>query len=309
MFCSNSINVILAKRRTEQVILGAALFLAALLLLTACGGSGGGLGGGSGGGSEGVVVIGSGNASASGSASADPITQTCQPPDMEGCYGYGDMQAYADQIIPLVEAFFDDTYADMPHPKQYIYIPEGTVASSACGNLPAEVAYHYCPGDDKIYLGQPELWTFYSNDGDAAPVVGVAHEWGHHVQSMTGVPEAKSNVAQITRENQADCVAGAWLAYADKKGWLTYPDDLNDIKAVLKEVASTEPNRDHGDLDERRQSMRLGRRNGLQGCNDFYQIIVEGTTPSASSGATPSATPSASPSASPTSSSSASASP
>src|SRR5215217_9053622 len=174
MFCSNSINVILAKRRTEQVILGAALFLAALLLLTACGGLGGG--------SEGVVVIGSGNASASGSASADPITQTCQPPDMEGCYGYGDMQAYADQIIPLVEAFFDDTYADMPHPKQYIYIPEGAVAPSGCGPIPADGAYLYCSGDDKIYLGQPQLWSFYSNDGDAAPVVGLAHEWGHHVQ-------------------------------------------------------------------------------------------------------------------------------
>lgn len=286
----NTEDVILAKRRTWRVTMGAALFLAALLLLTACGGSGGN--------SENLAAGGSGSAvasgSASGSASGEPISQTCSPPDMEGCYGYEDMQAYGNQIVPMVEAFFDDTYADMPHPKGYVYIPEGEASSSPCGSIPAEEAYAYCTGDANIYLGQPLMWMFYSDDGDAAPAVGLAHEWGHHVQNVVGVPQAKSNVAQITRENQADCVAGAWIAYADEKGWLDYPDDLNDTTGLLKDIASTEPNRDHGDLDERTNSMILGIEDGLQGCNDFYPIVDEGTTPSVSSGASPSASPTSS---------------
>ena len=191
---------------------------------------------------------------------------------MEGCYGYEDMQAYADQIIPMVEAFFDDTYADMPHPKGYVYIPEGQAASSPCGSTPAEEAYFYCSGDDKIYLGQPLMWAFYSEAGDAAPAVGLAHEWGHHVQNVVGVPprETLSQVGQIYRENQADCISGAWVAYADEQGWLNYPDDLGDIETLLLMVAEYEPGRTHGDLDERTNSLVKGYTDGLQDCNGFF---------------------------------------
>jgi hypothetical protein len=139
LLATNTRTVIIAKGRTGRVILGAALFWAALLLLTACGGSGdsssngssGGSSNGSSGGSEAIAEGGSASASASG----DPISQSCNPPDMEGCYDKEDMKAYGNQIIPMVEQFFDTTLADMPHPKGYIYIPEGEVASSDCGNI------------------------------------------------------------------------------------------------------------------------------------------------------------------------------
>jgi predicted metalloprotease len=135
---------------------------------------------------------------------------------------------------------------------------------------------------------------YYSEDGDAAPAVGLAHEWGHHVQNVVGVPQGTSNAESVDYENQADCIAGAWIAYAVEQGWIDYPDDINDTAGLLKDIASNEPNRDHGNLEERTESMVWGIRNGLQGCNDFYPIVEEGTTPSVSSGASPTSSSSAS---------------
>jgi hypothetical protein len=117
-------------RTTWRFVLGVALLGAALFLLTACGGDTGrsyigssdtGSGGtGSGGtGSDGTVRL------RGSTETTTPVSPGCKPPDMENCYGYGDMQAYLDQIIPLVEQFFATAYADMPRPPQYLYVPEG----------------------------------------------------------------------------------------------------------------------------------------------------------------------------------------
>ena len=49
-------------------------------------------------------------------------------------------------------------------------------------------SYEYCPVDQAIYVGQDMLWEFYTRTGDAGPAVGLAHEFGHHIQSQLGVP-------------------------------------------------------------------------------------------------------------------------
>jgi hypothetical protein len=214
---------------------------------------------------------------------------------MENCYGYEDMQEYLDQIIPMVEQFFDAAYADMPHPTEYIYVSEGDTGPTGCTEGYTDEAYFYCPPEEKIYTGQRALWRYYSDMGDAAPAVGLAHEWGHHVQNVVGVPPAQTDVGQISRENQADCIAGAWVAYADEQGWLNYPDDVNDIGALLEDIARDELGRRHGDLGERIDSLTLGYEYGLQGCNDFFPDSPVITSASASPTATPS--PSASPAA------------
>jgi predicted metalloprotease len=216
---------------------------------------------------------------------------------MENCYGYEDMQAYLDQIIPMVEQFFDAAYTDMPHPKEYIYVSEGDTGSTGCTDGYTDQIYAYCPADETIYTGQRALWGYYSDLGDAAPAVGLAHEWGHHVQVVASVPPAQTPVGQISRENQADCIAGAWIAYADEQGWLNYPDDLRDIDGLLAEIASDEPGRSHGDVGERSDSMKLGIGDGLQGCNDFFPDSPVITSSSAlPNSTTATASPSASPS-------------
>ena len=101
------------------------------------------------------------------------------------------------------------------------------------------------------------------------------------MQNAVGVPPAETSVGQISRENQADCIAGAWVAYADEQGWLNYPDDLQDVEGLLEVIAQDEPGRSHGDLGERTDSVLLGIELGLEGCNDFFPdspIIIEEET-------------------------------
>ncbi len=312
-------------RRTGRLVLGAALLGTALLLLTACGRDTGSASLGASDSSLSASPSPSATATSSPTASPSPsstttlsptaspdsttqestipISQGCQPPDMENCYGYEDMQEYLDQIIPPVEQFFDTAYADMPHPAEYIYVPEGDTGPTGCTDGYADDSYMYCPEDQTIYTGQRTLWKLYSDAGDAAPAVGLAHEWGHHVQNVVGVPPAQTTVGQISRENQADCIAGAWVAYADKQGLLNYPDDLYGIDAFLAIIAEDEPGRSHGDLGERSDSLKLGIGSSLQGCNDFFPdspvIATSSASPSPSSTAT--ASSSASSSASPSS--------
>ena len=74
----------------------------------------------------------------------------------------------------------------------------------------------------------------------------------------------------VRLENQADCVAGAWLKYADEQGWLEQ-EDVGSIVTYVKLIASAETtSRDHGDLKERASALRKGLRRGLTSCNSFY---------------------------------------
>ena len=185
------------------------------------------------------------------------------------------MAAYANVIIPMVEKFFSVEYARMRALRAYVYIAGGQVARIGCvdsvgSHLVDSSAYEYCPVDRKIYLGQDTLWLLYHGAGDAAPVVGLAHEWGHNVQDAVGVPEPRTSGAKVRYENQADCVSGAWLRFADRRGWLE-PEDVGSVRRYLRLIASAESaSRDHGDLAERAAALRRGVGRGLSSCNRYY---------------------------------------
>jgi len=111
----------------------------------------------------------------------------------------------------------------------------------------------------------------YNQDGDAAPAVGLAHEWGHNVQTQIGVPPPRTQDETIVHEDQADCIAGAWIQYADEQKWLE-PEDVSSITRLVEDIASAEDNqnRTHGTLSERGAAMTMGLRGGLAACNHFY---------------------------------------
>ncbi len=84
---------------------------------------------------------------------------------------------------------------------------------SACGGARSAYGPHYCPTDSTIYLDE----TFFdeltsrlgATGGDVAEAYVIAHEVGHHVQSLTHTLDQTDS---ITTELQADCYAGLWLA-------------------------------------------------------------------------------------------------
>ncbi|MHA7304114.1 KPN_02809 family neutral zinc metallopeptidase [Arthrobacter sp. TMN-49] len=106
-------------------------------------------------------------------------------------------------------------------PKTVIFT--GSV-STACGSATSAVGPFYCPGDNNAYF-DPDFFAqleeqFGSSGGPLAQEYVVAHEFGHHIQNLTGtINKAKQGVtgaqsAAVRTELQADCYAGVWMRYA-----------------------------------------------------------------------------------------------
>lgn len=191
-------------------------------------------------------------------------------PSLEGCYDYSTMQSFYDEVIALVDQYSTASYAPLPQPAAYYYIPAGDSLQTDCGEADA-AAYFFCSSDDSVYVGQDQLWDFYSVDGDAAAAFGIAHEWGHHVQHVAGVFNlVDAQEEEIQSENQADCIGGSFLRYLNDQGMLE-PDDYSDMDSILVKIASAEgPERDHGTVEERFSATQYGLDNGLASCSDFF---------------------------------------
>jgi len=101
---------------------------------------------------------------------------------------------------------------------------------SACGFQQSAVGPFYCPADKQVYL---DLTFFRDLDqslgapGDFAQAYVIAHEVGHHVQTLLGistdvhqqkrgVSKTEANALSVRQELQADCFAGIWAHYADR---------------------------------------------------------------------------------------------
>ncbi|RTZ64723.1 MAG: flagellar biosynthesis protein FlgM [Aquificaceae bacterium] len=101
---------------------------------------------------------------------------------------------------------------------------------SACGITSAATGPFYCPGDNKIYI-DPNFFselTRMGGRGDFAKAYVIAHELGHHIQSLQGISDKVTRMQQRTNarqanklsvrlELQADCYAGIWAHHAEKK--------------------------------------------------------------------------------------------
>lgn len=197
---------------------------------------------------------------------------------LETCYSHDEMDELLRVAHELVLDFATDEYTPQLFWVRLRYVAAGESGLSRCYERPGvrahftEDSYEYCPADNTIYIGQEELWRFYSGIGDVAPIVGLAHEFGHFMQSVADVPPPTTPAESVHHENQADCFAGAWFQHADEAGLVERPDDLEDIDEILELIGSSEddPGRTHGTAAERKQAFEQGWGGGLEACNQYY---------------------------------------
>lgn len=102
---------------------------------------------------------------------------------------------------------------------------DGRVTTNGCGSATSAAGPFYCPADMGIYIDTSfydQLAQMAGTGGDFARLYVIAHEYGHHIQNITGVAaqirEAQqsdpsiANRMQVVLELQADCYAGMWAS-------------------------------------------------------------------------------------------------
>lgn len=150
----------------------------------------------------------------------------------------------------------------------------GGAPVTAYEDLTLYVAF-YCPIDDVIVLddGPDGLLEHLSREhGAAAAAVVLAHEYGHALQERMGLLDG--SVPTILLEQQADCVAGAWLGRAASGGSSVLQLDESDVRTSLIAILNVrdpagvdqfEPN-GHGSGFDRIGAFQVGFEEGLDTC-------------------------------------------
>ncbi|MBY6053641.1 neutral zinc metallopeptidase [Cytobacillus firmus] len=167
---------------------------------------------------------------------------------------------------------------------------------SACGAASSSVGPFYCPGDQKLYIDlsfYDELQRKFQAPGDFAMAYVIAHEVGHHVQTLLGtteeimplrqkMSEEKFNKYLVRFELQADYYSGVWAHHAQGMGYLEEGDLEEALNAATAVGDDTLQKRaqgyvvpesfTHGTSEQRKSWFHKGFKNGtIKGGDTFKQ--------------------------------------
>ncbi|WOJ98086.1 neutral zinc metallopeptidase [Congregibacter brevis] len=204
------------------------------------------------------------------------------------------------EFMATVLADTEDTWATLlsrgqtpyKEPKLVLYRDS---TRSACGLGQSAMGPFYCPGDQKIYLDLSffeQLSRRYGAPGDFAQAYVLAHEVGHHVQTLLGISarnhEARqratpveANRLSVRQELQADCFAGLWANKADQARQILESGDVEEALAAATAIGDDTLQRQaqgrvtpdsftHGSAEQRLRWFTIGLEQGsIDSCNTF----------------------------------------
>jgi predicted metalloprotease len=167
--------------------------------------------------------------------------------------------------------------------------------NSACGLAQAAVGPFYCPADQKVYIDlnfYQELKTRHNAPGDFAQAYVIAHEIGHHAQTLLGISEqvqaarsrsgeAQANQLSVRQELQADCFAGIWANNAQRTRQILEEGDIEEALNAATQIGDDTLQRQaqgyvvpdsftHGSAAQRVRWFKVGFQSGsLEQCDTF----------------------------------------
>ncbi|QCB55207.1 zinc metalloprotease [Sphingopyxis sp. PAMC25046] len=235
------------------------------------------------------------NMLSSGSGSADPMA------DSRGASGAicdTEAERFACNVFSSTNKVWGGLINGYREPSLRFYTDNNR---SGCGAAQSAMGPFYCPADQGIYLDTSffrELDQKFGAAGDAAQAYVVAHEVGHHIQTVSGVSDqvrraqqrasqAEGNALQVRMELQADCYAGVWAARAKTNDGQSVmePGDMEEAMRAANAIGDDTLMRSagqrpvpesftHGTSEQRMSWLRRGLQTGdPRQCNAFDTAI------------------------------------
>lgn len=194
-----------------------------------------------------------------------------------------------------INQFWADNVQDYREPT--LVIVDGSTPTQ-CGTASNATGPFYCPPEETVYV-DPTFFAllreqFDATAGPLAQLYVLAHEYGHHIQQITGIMQQNPNNGTgedsngVRTELQADCFAGAWVAAAsttvDENGvpYLEPPtpqqisDALNAAQSVgddhIQQESGGTVNPEtwtHGSSEQRARWFTAGLEGGVGACDTF----------------------------------------
>ncbi len=203
-------------------------------------------------------------------------------------------------FVSVVLASTEDTWTNVFQSRGQVYQPPRLVlfrgeVDSACGMTSAAVGPFYCPPDKQVYIDLSffdDLDRRFGAPGDFAQAYVVAHEVGHHLQTLMGIsqrvrqqkrglPEVQANQLSIRQELQADCFAGVWAHHANRRQQILEPGDVEEGMQAASAIGDDTIQRrahgrvspeswTHGASEQRVRWFRIGMQVGtIEACDTF----------------------------------------
>lgn len=170
-----------------------------------------------------------------------PVTQQVQPVSPQD----NERAKFTSVVLASTEDTWSEIFkkegANYQDPKLVLY---RGATSTGCGTGQAVMGPFYCPMDKTVYIDlsfYQDMETKFKAGGDFAQAYVVAHEVGHHVQTLLGISnkvrsmqqqarsQAEVNRLSVKQELQADCFAGVWGNRVQEQGML----EMGDLEKAL----------------------------------------------------------------------------
>ena len=235
--------------------------------------------------STGILGRGSGGSDRSGSGSG----QIAGAPDADA-----DLVDFVGFVVDDVQGFWQQDFAGAGRTYQVtklVLFTDQTV--SGCGLASSDTGPFYCPIDRKVFLDLGffrELSDRFQAPGDFAQAYVIAHEFGHHVQTLLGTRDrveeerrahpSETNELSVRTELQADCYAGVWAHSAYDQQQLE-SGDMDEALAAAASVGDDRIQRSagrsvdpetwtHGSSEQRSKWLTIGFRSGDPAACDTF---------------------------------------
>jgi len=156
---------------------------------------------------------------------------------------------FSAKVLGSTEAVWEEVFRERGRAYQpAVFVPYDEATPTACGDGEAAMGPFYCPGDRRVYIDMRffrELSDRFGAPGQFAQAYVIAHEVGHHVQTLLGENERAAQLglsrrgpagASVRLELQADCLAGVWANRANTTEHILEPGDVEQGLAAANAV-------------------------------------------------------------------------